>query len=76
MTESDLQKLLGSADPDPGCDQSGELMDEYCELVARGEPLPDRFAAFLTHMANCAACREDTEGLLAALRGGELPGTG
>jgi hypothetical protein len=76
MTDSELQKLLGSAEPDPGCDHSGELMDEYCELVARGEPLPDRFATFLTHMANCAACREDTEGLLAVLRGGEQSGTG
>ena len=76
MTESELQKLLGSTDPDPGCDQSGELMDEYCELVARGEPLSDRFAEFLTHMANCTACREDTEGLLVVLRGQERTGTG
>ena len=68
MTESPLQKLLGTADPDPGCDESGELMDEYCELVCRGEPLSDRFAEFLTHMANCAACREDAESLLALLR--------
>jgi len=76
MTESDLRKLLGSADPDPGCDGAGELMDEYCELVARGEPLPARLAAFLTHMANCTACREDTDGLLAALRGEAPPGAG
>ena len=75
MTESDLERLLGSADPDPGCDHSGELMDAYCELMARGEPLSDRFAEFLTHIANCTACREDTEGLLAALRGGEQSGT-
>lgn len=68
MTESDLRTLLGSPDPDPGCDHSGELMDEYCELVCRGEPVPERFAEFLTHMANCTACREDTEALLAVLR--------
>lgn len=67
MIESDLRKLLGSADPDPGCDHSGELMDAYCELVSRGEPLTPEFAGFLTHLANCAACREDTEGLLAVL---------
>lgn len=76
MTDSDLEKLLGSADPDPGCDASGELLDEYCELVARGEPVPDRFAEFLTHMRNCVACREDTEGLLAVLREQEESGTG
>jgi hypothetical protein len=68
MTDFDLQRLLGSADVDPGCDDAGELMDAYCELVARGEPVPDRYAEFLTHMHNCIACREDTEGLLAMLR--------
>jgi hypothetical protein len=76
MTEFDLQKLLGSADPDPGCDHSGELMDAYCELVYRGEPLSADFAEFLTHLANCTACREDTESVLAALREQEKTGTG
>lgn len=76
MTESDLEKLLGSPDPDPGCEDSGELMDAYCELVCRGEPLPAHFAEFLTHLANCTACREDTEGLLAVLREQEKTSTG
>jgi hypothetical protein len=73
MNDFDLEKLLGTADSDPGCDEAGELMDAYCELVARGEPISDRYAAFLTHMANCTACREDMEGLLAALRELEEP---
>jgi len=68
MTNFDLQKMLGSADSDPGCEDAGELMDAYCELVARGEPVPDQYAEFLTHMYNCTACREDMEGLLAMLR--------
>jgi hypothetical protein len=68
MTKFDLHKLLGSGDPDPGCDEAGELMDAYCELVARGEPVPDRYTEFLTHMHNCPACREDMEGLLAMLQ--------
>jgi hypothetical protein len=68
MTDFDLERLLGSQNPDPGCDEAGELMDAYCELVARGEPVSDRYAEFLTHMSNCAACREDMEGLLAMLR--------
>ena len=67
MTETELKKLLGSDAPDPGCDHSGEMMDEYCDLVLRGDALPDRYTAFLTHLANCIACREDTESLLAAL---------
>ena len=76
MTESSLRKLLGNAAPDPGCEASGELMDEYCELVSRGDPLSERYAAFLTHMANCTACREDMESLLAVLREEEDTSTG
>jgi len=68
MTESDLQKLLGTSDPDRGCDESGTLMDEYCEAVLRGEGSSAHFAEFCAHIANCTACREDTESLLALLR--------
>jgi hypothetical protein len=74
MTDVDLQRLLGSADADPGCEAGGELMDSYCELVSRGEPVFDRYAEFLTHMSNCTACREDMEGLLAVLREQEKAG--
>jgi hypothetical protein len=68
MTNFDLQKLLGRADVDPGCEEAGDQMDAYCELVARGEPVSNRYAEFLTHMYNCTACREDMEGVLAMLR--------
>jgi len=68
MTEFDLQKLLGTSDPDRGCDESGALMDEYCEAVFRGEGFSVHFAEFRAHIANCTACREDTESLLALLR--------
>jgi hypothetical protein len=67
MTNPDLQRLLGSPDRDPGCDAGLDVIDEYCELVQRGDPIPDRFAEFVTHLSNCTACREDTESLLAAL---------
>ena len=68
MIDSYLQKLLGRGDHDPGCEGAGELMESFCELVARGETVSDGYAEFLTHMGNCTACREDMEGLLAALR--------
>ena len=76
MTDVDLQRILGSDNSDPGCDEAGELMDAYCERVARGEPVSDDFAAFLTHMSNCEACREDMEGLLAMLRDQEKSSQG
>jgi len=68
MTDPRLAKLLGNADPDPGCDHAGEMMDEYVELLLRDEPVPERLAEFVTHIANCTACREDTESLLALIR--------
>lgn len=68
MTDHRLDQLLGTAGRDPGCDAGLDFIDEYCDLVLRGDPIPQRFAEFITHIGNCVACREDTEGLLAALR--------
>jgi hypothetical protein len=67
-TDHRLDEILGATARDPGCDAGLDLIDEYCELVARGEAIPERFADFLTHLSNCRACREDTEGLLAVVR--------
>ena len=68
MTDDRLDLILGSMGRDPGCDAGLDFIDEYCDLMQRGEPVPARFADFLTHLCNCTACREDTEGLLAAIR--------
>jgi hypothetical protein len=63
-----LRALLGHSDRDPGCDAGLDVIDAYCEAVDRGEPLDPRFDDFVSHLANCDACREDTEALLAAIR--------
>jgi len=68
MTTRGLDELLGNTDRDPGCDAGMDLIDEYCDLVARGDPIPARFSEFVTHIANCVTCREDTASLLAAIR--------
>ena len=68
MTDRQLNRLLGNTERDPGCDAGLDFIDEYCELVDRGDPVPNRFNEFVTHLANCTACREDTEALLAAIR--------
>jgi len=68
MTDRPLDEILGATGRDPGCDAGLEFIDEYCELVARREAIPERFADFLTHLGNCRACREDTESLLAVVR--------
>ena len=76
MTNQRLDDILGSTGRDPGCDAGLDFIDEYCDLVQRGDPIPERFADFLTHLANCRACREDTESLLAAIRAEEKSGEG
>jgi len=68
MTDHRLDEILGTTDRDPGCDAGLDFIDEYCEIIARGDPVPERFADFLTHLANCRACCEDTESLLAVVR--------
>lgn len=63
-----LERLLGSRGPDPGCEACFELMDQYAEAVLRGEDPVYRFPDVVTHLRQCEACREDTEGFLAVLR--------
>ena len=75
MTDPSLRRLLGSGGRDPGCERAFEVFDQYCEALRRGEDVSHRFAEFVTHIGNCAACREDTEGLLAALEETEDPGS-
>jgi hypothetical protein len=76
MTDLDLEKLLGADGADPGCDGAGELMDAYCEAIANGGLVTERFDGFVRHMRNCVACREDTEGLITILRQEGRPGEG
>jgi len=71
MTDHRLDQILGTTGRDPGCDAGLDFIDEYCDIVARGDPVPRRFADFLTHLGNCRACREDTESLLAVVRAQE-----
>lgn len=73
MTEGPLRKLLGTRGHDPGCDAAFEILDEYAEAVLRGEDVTVKYAQLITHAKNCVACREDTEGLVAALREIERP---
>jgi predicted anti-sigma-YlaC factor YlaD len=73
MTDPLLDRLLGSADADPGCDATFELLDRYVDAVVRGDDVASQYAGVLVHLRNCPACREDAEGLLAAARELEHP---
>jgi hypothetical protein len=67
MISDALERLLGHPERDPGCEAAFEQFDRYCDAVRRGADAAREFPVFIAHIRNCAACREDTEGLLAAL---------
>ena len=68
MTDERLRRLLGNARRDLGCDAGFEALDRYAEARLRGNDVEEAFPEIVAHLENCAACREDVEGLLAALR--------
>jgi hypothetical protein len=52
--------LLGPSEPEIGCDECFDRLDEYVE----GSAVPGMAA----HLDGCPACREDYESLLALVR--------
>ena len=68
MSDERLRRLLGNARRDLGCDAGFEVLDRYAEAQLRGENVAQTFPEIVAHLENCTACREDVEGLLAALR--------
>ena len=64
-----LRRWLGTSGRDPGCDAAFAELDEYVDAVLREDDgIDQKFADLIRHAGNCDACREDTEGLLAAMR--------
>ena len=74
MKRDQLDTLLGTADYDPGCDAAFEQLHRYCDAVRRGADVAREFPEIVTHLRNCPACRQDTEGLLAVLDAEEAAG--
>ena len=68
MSRDPLEGLLGHSGRDPGCDAAFDQFHRYCDAVLRGEDVERQFPEFMNHLRNCPGCREDADGLLAALR--------
>jgi hypothetical protein len=68
MSDERLRKWLGNARRDLGCEGGFAVVDRYAEALLRGENVEQVFPEVVAHLENCIACREDVEGLLAALR--------
>jgi hypothetical protein len=62
-----LERLLGPAGPDIGCEECFERLDEYVELELRGRDADSAVPGMREHLAGCPACREEHDSLRALL---------
>ena len=72
-TPRTIQRILGPAGPDSGCDRAGDLLDQLVEAERAGRPMTEALRAVATHLEGCPDCHEDYLGLRAladALSGG------
>jgi anti-sigma factor RsiW len=63
-TDRDLiARLLGPTEPEVGCDECFELLDQYVDLELAGEDADARLPGMRAHLQGCPACHEDYESL-------------
>ena len=65
-----LGRLLGTNEPEVGCDECFALLDQYVDLELAGEDPDATIPGLRAHLEGCPACREEHESLR-ALVGGE-----
>ncbi len=58
-----LRRLLGPAEPEIGCEECFERLDEYVELELQGEDADERVPGMRAHLEGCPACHEDYDSL-------------
>ena len=62
-----IERLVGPADPELGCDECFEVLDAYVELELAGAPADAQMPLMRAHLAGCSACRDDHDSLHALL---------
>ena len=60
-----LDRLLGPAAPEVGCDACFDELDRYVELELAGEDADTAIPGLRAHLDGCPACREEHESLRA-----------
>ena len=58
-----LDRLLGPAEEEVGCDVCFDELDRYVELVLGGRDAGAAVPGLAAHLAGCPACREEYESL-------------
>ena len=64
-----LERLLGPAAPEVGCDVCFAELDRYVELELAGADADAAIPGLRAHLDGCPACREEHESLVALVRG-------
>lgn len=54
-----LERLLGPAQPEVGCDECFALIDRFVETELAGDDADAAFAGLRAHLDGCPACREE-----------------
>ena len=60
-----LERLLGPAEPEIGCDVCFDELDRYVELELANQDADAAIPGVRAHLAGCPACREEHESLRA-----------
>jgi hypothetical protein len=63
-----LDRLLGPAEPEVGCDVCFQELDRYVELELAGADADLQIPGLRAHLAGCSACREEHDSLYALVR--------
>ena len=69
-----LQRLLGPAGAEILCDECFEKLDQYVELLVRGDAADDQIPGMRAHLAGCPACQEEFKSLRALVDDGGARG--
>ena len=64
-----LRRLLGPREPEIGCDECFDRIDEYVELELTGGDPDAAVPGLRAHLAGCPACREEHDSLRALVAG-------
>jgi hypothetical protein len=67
-----LNRLLGPAGPEIGCDACFEELDRYVELEVNGQNADAAVPGLRAHIEGCPACREEHESLRALVSGEQI----
>lgn len=62
-----VERLIGPAGPELGCEECFRQLDAYVELELAGGSAGTAMPAMDAHLVGCPACRDDRDSLLAFL---------